>query len=225
MIPGGDTLGIPLALRPAIEAHLGKSFYTGRDLESRHEASLQPGERSRPGTSAFADSLGSELNVSPVKIDHLIQGYTGGFGLAIMNMASSLVFGKQGAGNGPETKLSGTPVIGSTFQPEDAGAVVDQAYKTMNEISQVAATYKDKLTKDPAAAAAYLNQHADEFNKSGIASTFTRTMSEFAKQRQAILLDKQMTPVEKRAAITNWENRRTAYAQQMADVAKQGARP
>ena len=224
MIPGGDTLGIPLALRPAIEAGLGKSFYTGRDLESRHEQTLQPGERTRPGTSAFADTLGSELGISPIKIDHLIQGYTGGFGAAVMHMASALVFGKQGAENAPEAKLSGMPVIGSTFQPQDAGAIVDEAYKKMTELSEVAATYKDKATKDPAAAAAYRDRYLEEMNKVPVAAAFTHTMSEFNKQRQAVLSG-QMTPVEKRAWLDDWTARRTAYAQQMLNAAQPSARP
>ena len=217
MIPGGDTLGIPLALRPGIEAYMDKSFYTGRDLESKHEQALQPGYRTRQGTSAFADALGEELNVSPIKIDHLIQGYTGGLGLAIMNMASSLVFGKQSTG--PEAKLSGMPVIGSTFQPEDAGGIVEHAYKTMNEISQVQATYKDLLAKDPAKAEAYKNRYAEEFNKAGLASGFTSTMNAMNQQRTAVMASKTMTPAEKRAWLENWQARRTAFAERQLAVA------
>jgi hypothetical protein len=224
MIPGGDTLGIPLALRPAIETGLGKSFYTGRDLESRHEQTLQPGERTRPGTSAFADALGSELGVSPIKIDHLIQGYTGGLGAAVMHMASALALGKQGEDRAPETKLSERPFIGSTFQPKDAGAIVDEAYKQMNELSQVAATYKDKLTKDPAAAAAYRDRYLEEIGKEKVAPAFAQTMSAFNKQRQAVL-NSQMTPVEKRAWLEDWTARRTAYAQQALDAARASAHP
>jgi hypothetical protein len=218
MIPGGDTLGIPLALRPGIEAYLGKSFYTGRDLESKHEQAMQPGYRTRQGTSPFADALGEELDVSPIKIDHLLQGYTGGLGLAIMNMASHLVFGKENTG--PEAKLSGMPVIGSTFQPEDAGGIVEQAYKTMTEISRVQATYKDLLAKDPAKAEAYKNRYAEEFNKAGLASGFTSTMNTMNQQRTAVMASKTMTPAEKRTWLTDWQARRTAFAERQLAVAR-----
>jgi hypothetical protein len=45
LVPGGDTDYVPQILKPAIEVGLGKSFYTGRDLESKHEQSLTPGMR------------------------------------------------------------------------------------------------------------------------------------------------------------------------------------
>jgi hypothetical protein len=218
MIPGGDTLGIPLALRPGIEAYMNKSFFTGRDLESKHEQAMQPGYRTRQGTSPFADALGEELDVSPIKIDHLLQGYTGGLGLAIMNMASHLVFGKENTG--PEAKLSGMPIIGSTFQPEDAGGIVEQAYKTMTDISRVQATYKDLLAKDPAKAEAYKNRYAEEFNKAGLASGFTSTMNSMNQQRTAVMASKTMTPAEKRAWLTDWQARRTAFAERQLAVAR-----
>ena len=137
---------------------------------------------------------------------------------------ATALFGKQGAENAPEAKLSGMPVIGSTFQPQDAGAIVDEAYKKMTELSEVAATYKDKATKDPAAAAAYRDRYLEEMNKVPVAAAFTHTMSEFNKQRQAVLSG-QMTPVEKRAWLDDWTARRTAYAQQMLNAAQPSARP
>lgn len=214
MIPGGDTLGIPQALRPAIEAGIGKSFYTGRDIESKHEQSMQPGTRTRDSTSAFADALGDELNVSPVKIDHLIQGYTGGLGLTMMQVASSLVFGKDRGPAPAESTLSQLPIIGSMFQPKDAGAVVDEAYSVMQEASQVKASYNDLITRGrPDAAAAYLAKNADEFNKAAMAQQFTSTMGQYQKELKAIMASA-ATPEEKRAAIDNLKERRTAYAEQ-----------
>jgi hypothetical protein len=214
MIPGGDTLGIPLALRPAIEAGIGKSFYTGRDIESKHEQSMQPGTRTRDSTSAFADALGNELNVSPVKIDHLIQGYTGGLGLTLMNVASSLVFGKDRGPAPAESLTSQLPIIGSTFQPKDAGAIVDEAYSVMQEASRVKASYNDLITRGrPDAAAAYLAKNAEEFNKATMSQQFTSTMGQFQKQLQAIMISG-ATPEEKRVAIDNLKAQRTAYAEQ-----------
>jgi len=216
MIPGGDTYGIPQALRPGIEVGMGKSFYTGRDLESRHEQSLQAGYRSRPTTSGFADALGQELNVSPIKIDHLIQGYTGSLGLAITQMASSIVFGKQKQEQ-IAPNLSQMPLIGSSFQPQDAGAIVEQTYKVMNDAAQVKATYTDMLNKGRSdAAEAYKNKNADEFNKASMSSRFTSSMSQFTKEMQAIqtqVATGQITPEEGRQKRNDLVARRTAYAQ------------
>jgi hypothetical protein len=91
-------------------------------------------------------------------------------------------------------------------------------------LSQVAATYKDKLTKDPAAAAAYRDRYLEEIGKEKVAPAFAQTMSAFNKQRQDVLNSK-MTPVEKRAWLEDWTARRTAYAQQALDAARASAHP
>ena len=222
MIPGGDTYGIPQALRPGIETATGKSFYTGRDLESRHEQSLQPGYRARPSTSGFADSLGQELNVSPIKIDHLIQGYTGSLGLAITQMASSLVFGKQKQEQ-IAPNLSQMPLVGSSFQPQDAGAILEQTYKVMNDAAQVKATYKDMLDKGRTdAAQAYLNKNSEEFNKAALAPRFTSDMTRFTNATKAIQIQvatRQITPEEGRAKRNALIAQRTADASQFLKLA------
>ena len=96
---------------------------------------------------------------------------------------------------------------------------MEHAYKTMNEISQVQATYKDLLAKDPAKAEAYKNRYAEEFNKAGLASGFTSTMNAMNQQRTAVMASKTMTPAEKRAWLENWQARRTAFAERQLAVA------
>ena len=123
LIPGGDSEYVPQILKPAIEVGLGKSFYTGRDIESKHEQSLVPSERSRDTTSGLAIAMGHSLGLDPIMIDHLINGYTGSLGLAVTQMASSIVFGGQ-PGVQPEKTLSQEPIYGTLFQPKDAGNLV-----------------------------------------------------------------------------------------------------
>jgi len=218
LLPGGDTDYVPQILKPAIEVGLGKSFYTGRDIESKHEQSLTPGMRVRDSTSGFAAELGSALNISPVKIDHLISGYTGSMGLAVAQMASSLVFGPQNP-NEPEKNLSREPIVGTLFQPKDAGNIVEEAYQTMTEAEQVRATVADLLKKNkPDEAKAFLDKNAEAFARGASAGSFNTVMRNYQTQMQAVTVDPNLTPEQKRTRLEELRAKRTEYAEKMQQM-------
>jgi hypothetical protein len=220
LIPGAESYGVPQILAPGIETAMGKSFYTGRDIESRHEQSLVPGMRTREGTSGIAAELGEMLNISPVKIDHLIGGYTGQLGLAVTQMASSMVFGPKMAGPEVAKHWSQEPLIGSTFQPKDAGAVVEDAYQMMTEANQVKATYQDLLKKGKVVEAqAYLNKNAEEYAKSGVSAKFTAGMTQFMNAINATKQRTDLTPEQKMQEIDKIKAQRLAFAEQMKAAA------
>ena len=220
MIPGLETEGIPQILKPSIEAKLGKSFYTGRDIESRHEQTLVPGMRVRDTTSGFAAELGGALNVSPIIIDHLIGGYTGQLGLAVTQMASSLVFGPKMAGAGVAKRLSQEPIVGSLFQPEDAGAVVEDAYQMMTEAEQVKNTANDMVKQGRLAdARAFVEKNAVEWSRSQIATKFTSEMGKIATMMQMIKAAPNLSPEEKLEKIDELKKRRNVLAEQAMQAA------
>jgi hypothetical protein len=216
MIPGGDTEGVPQILRPAIEVGLDKSFYTGRDLESKHEQALAPGMRTRDNTTGLAAALGESLNMSPIKLDHLISGYTGQLGLAVTQMASSLVFGPKMAGPEAAKHLSQMSLVGSTFQPKDAGAITEDAYQMMTEANQVKATVQDLLKKGKVAEAQmYLNKNAEEYAKASISTQFTSAMKQVTDAMTAVKASTTMTPEQKLAKLDELKAKRTELSEKV----------
>lgn len=75
-----DLVPIPTIARPLIENAVNYSFLRGRPIESRSLEDVAPEFRQQPGTSEVAKGLGRMLGVSPVKLDNLLYGYTGGLG-------------------------------------------------------------------------------------------------------------------------------------------------
>jgi len=68
----------PQILKPITGVVTGKRFYPRvTPLESVGMQGVRPGERFTETTSMFAKKLGQELDISPVKIDFLIEGYMG----------------------------------------------------------------------------------------------------------------------------------------------------
>jgi hypothetical protein len=198
-IPGGSSYGVPQAVRPGIEGVLGKSFYTGRDILSRHEQEMMPAEQYRDNTSEIAKIIGKGADVSPIMLEHLVQGYTGTLGLAFLQ-AVSLPFSK----TGPEAavkRLSDMPVIGGSFQPNDAGGIINDMYNHMQDAKKVEATYKEMVGQGRQAEAnELLQKHSNEMMQSQMADWFTSQMTSITQAERAIKAS-DMTPTEKRKEL------------------------
>jgi hypothetical protein len=120
-------------------------------------------------------------------IDHVLQGYTGSMGTAVMSIASSLVFDKQQPEGTAAKHGSQMPIISSVFQPEDAGNIVNQAYGRMQEIKEVKNQYNNLKESGRAQEAnAYAEKMSTELAMAGNASQFDAGMKQYARQMQAI---------------------------------------
>lgn len=228
-IPGYSTYGIPQALRPAIEAVANYSFYTGRSLESRQEGTLVPGMRTRPNTSGLVDAIGEQLNISPIRLQQLISGYTGTLGLAVTQIAG-MPF-KDGA-EMATARTSQMPLTGTFFQPMDAGGVLNQAYEVMQEAKQVRATYDNLLNKGrPDEARAFLERNATAFARASMADNFEGVQNKLTQQMRAVQ-NSDLSPDKKRELLDKLQKVKTDQAAAILRVATQvdstihqGARP
>lgn len=200
LIPGGSSYGIPQAIKPLVEVGLGKSFYTGRDLESAHEQMLVAGKRSRDNTTDFAKTVGSMLNISPIKIDSLIQGYLSGTGLALVDALSFAIPTPQN----PERaalRASEYRIVGGLFQPKDAGGIINATYERMQEAEQVKNTFDDMNKKGRTKEAEqFLKDNLEQFAESSLATNFKQVMSKLTQAEGAIRASN-MTPDEKRKEL------------------------
>lgn len=213
-IPGGSSYGIPQAMRPAIEAGLGKSFYTGRDIMSAHEQKLLPEAQFRENTSQIAKTVGAAAGVSPIVLEQLVQGYTGSMGLAFLQ-AVSMPFGKSDSPEKAFKRLSEMPVIGTAFQPNDAGGIINMAYDRMKEFSEVKSTVDDLLERgEKAKAMELINTKANQYAAGEIAHEFTSTMGELTQYERAIRASN-LTPEQKRQQLDEIRKVKIRYAETM----------
>ena len=199
IIPGGTSWAIPQAVKPLIEVGLGKSFYTGQDLETAKEQRLDPGMRYRDNTSEAAKFVGQMLNISPIKMEALINGYTGTMGLALLQALNFAM-----PATGPEAafkRLSEQPVIGPLFQPTDAGGIINATYDRVEEINRAKASYEKLLAENqPAQAQAYLKEHITELSLASVAGSFSKQMGELTKYEAEIKASNR-TPEKKREEL------------------------
>lgn len=98
----------PQAIKPLLELGYNENTFTGRPIEDQSMQRLSPSLRARPETTRLAeassrgiesalDTVGAGNSaLSPVQIDHLIQGYLGAVGSTAIGMADTFWRGAQG---------------------------------------------------------------------------------------------------------------------------------
>jgi hypothetical protein len=210
-IPGGSSYGIPQALRPAIEAGLGKSFYTGRDILSAHEKQLLPEDQFRANTTEAAKLVGKVAGVSPIVLEQLVQGYTGTMGLAFLQAVSTGVPKREGP-EGAYKRLSEMPVVGGAFQPNDAGAIINRVYDRMGQYKQVEASVNEAINKgDRARAMELINTRGNEYVAAEVADMYTSTMKDLTQMEQAIRASN-MTPEVQRKKLDDVRQAKIQFA-------------
>ncbi len=147
---------IPQIAKPAIEMAANRSFFTGRSIESPylHISDLSPAKRKRVWTSETAIQVAKGLDrvnwdkvkLSPIQIEHLVQGYFGWAGATILTGIDMLVTRPlTDSPTQPPTKLSEYPVIKRfmTTLPLRNTKNTSGFYDTLNEINNVYTDIRD----------------------------------------------------------------------------------
>lgn len=123
---------IPTAVRPPVEAAVNRNFYTGYDIIPDYKKSFPAGYQDSSYTSPLFRAIGQKLNISPAKLQHLVEGY--GTGLARIAEMSSQPFISDAfktAKNEQGAQINRTPlvrrILGGQTRSEEEQAQVDES--------------------------------------------------------------------------------------------------
>ncbi len=87
-ILGGD---ISLqAIKPLFEAITNRNSFTNSEIVPYYKLKREAGYQSSPQTNELARLIGEAINVSPTKIEHVLNGYTGTLGGYVLDIVDSL---------------------------------------------------------------------------------------------------------------------------------------
>jgi hypothetical protein len=220
-----NPFGLPQAVKPVAEVVLGKSFFSG-DIESTREKQLLPSERYRDNTTELAKLIGAvtasktvkditgKEGVTPIELDYLIRGYTGGLGIAIVQLANPLLNTEMKADVAkPSLKLSKTPFIGGLFQPVEGRGTLDEAYDMMTQVNQTKATYNRLVEKgERAEARAFAQENADKLALASTSGQVFKFLGELAKQERMVRADPRLTTEQKDARLEKLDQQKVNYA-------------
>jgi hypothetical protein len=218
-------LSLPQAVKPLTEAILGKSFYSG-DIESVREKDVLATQRYRDNSTELAKTIGAvtgNVGLSPITIDYLIRGYTGGLGIALVQLANPILASDTKAEVAePTTKISKQPFIGGLFQPVEGRGTLDEAYDRMNEIKQVKGTFNDLVEKGKRAEAmAFAQEYSDKLAAASVSGSVQKRLGELAKLERQIKSSPNLTTEQKDVRLAQLDKLKTATATQFLSITAQ----
>ena len=82
---------LPQAIKPFVETETNFSLFTRRPIVGQGLEGVAPEFQIGPGTSSLAAFVGSNLGMSPMKVDHLIGGYTGTMGMYMVSALDGIM--------------------------------------------------------------------------------------------------------------------------------------
>jgi len=140
------------AIAPIVEASLNHNFFTGRSIVPYYiDQKITGGLQDSAGTTEMGKYIGQALNISPMKVDHVMFGYTGTIGGYVLNLAdrgfkTEFVQG-EGTPLPPSKSLYEFPLWRRFFGQKEGGGLREDAYQLYDEVSTVLNTI-NRLKKD-----------------------------------------------------------------------------
>jgi hypothetical protein len=134
---------IPQVVLPLVEATTNYSYFTMRPIVSAGTEGIRPGLQVGSNTTQIAETVGKAINVSPIMIDHVIQGYTGTMGMYLVNAVDS-IFDAMSDKQKPSLRIEQYPILkrfmidseakGSVSAYFDLKKAVDETVRTVNAL-------------------------------------------------------------------------------------------
>ena len=212
---------IPAAPKPILEAFYGETAFG--PIESEREKKLEAAQRFRPQTTEVAKAIGGvtgAIGVSPLMIEHLVRGYTGGLGVSLMSVLNPLLRSSE-EGEKASAGAAKLPFIGGLFQTAEGRFNIDRAYERMDKIVQIQETYKDLVRRGQLdRAKAYAAENAGLLTAAGAAGSFRQRMGAYFAQERMILANPKLTQEQKDTAIEKLKQAENLYAKSFFAMAE-----
>jgi hypothetical protein len=199
-VPLSPAAYLPQTMKPILEAMTNYNFFTQREIVGLGMKDVDPEFQVGPGTSALAQFIG-KLGLSPLKVDHVIKGYTGTMGMYAIDTIDT-VMDQFGDSPKPAKRFEQMPVIKRfAVDPEARGSVtayfdlkhtIDTTVRTMNLL--------EKSSK-PEEYADYVQNNAGVLAVKDYVSDMDKTMTQIREMRR-LIQNGPMASTEKRDALT-----------------------
>lgn len=192
---------IPQTFLPLEEARTNYSFFTGRPIVGQGMEGVAPEFQVGPSTTKIAQSIGNSLGVSPMKVDHVIQGYTGTMGMYLVDAIDSILSSND-ASPKADKRFEQMPIIKRFAVDKAAKGTVSAYYDLKNSVDEVVRTVNLlERTGKIEDIEAYMTKNAPMF----AAQDYVKAIeSEMKSLREALVQvrSSDMTGAEKKDAIS-----------------------
>lgn len=230
IIPQGQAMGqiavalAPTVIAPLLEAGMNYDAFRDTKIVRPWDLNLDPELQYNQWSSETAKKLGKVMGIAPLKIDHIIYGYTAGSGRSVVSAVDDQLrrVGLAPPDAAPANHLAQKPVIG-TFLDDGAKGFSSQhiqdLYDAAEEIERLEGSVKQYVKKgDRARAIERVQDDRDQpwFDRRSQVKAAAAAFRELAPAIKAIyaLPPDKMSPEEKRRRLDAIADRMDAIALQ-----------
>jgi hypothetical protein len=193
---------IPQTFKPIIEAATNYNFFTMRPIVGQGMQEVEPKFQVGPGTSKTAEYIGGLLNLSPLKVDQLIKGYTGTIGGYVTDVVDSMANEFSDVPKASK-RFEQLPVVKRFALDPEARGSVTQFYELQRSVDTVVRTMSLlEKTARPEEYAEYLQKNIGVLAVKDYVRDIEKSMKELRDMRRFINSTK-MDADEKRDIMTD----------------------
>jgi hypothetical protein len=210
---------IPQTVKPILEASFNFNTFTWRPIVSEGMKDIAPEFQVGPGTSLVAKQIAQALDLSPIKVDHIIKGYTGTMGMYGIDTID-MVLDQFGDSPKATKRFEQLPVIKRFALDKEARGSVTQYYELKDAVDTVVRTINFlEKTGESEAYVEYLTKNQGTLAFKGYIQDTEKTMKSLRDMRTAIRTS-QMGGDEKRDALLEISKAESAITSEIQTIKK-----
>jgi hypothetical protein len=210
---------IPQTVKPVLEAAWNYNSFTGRVIVGAGMEGRSPEFQVGPSTSEVAKRLGSALGLSPLKVDHVLQGYTGTIGMYLVQMTDSILSANDNSPNASK-RFEQLPIIKRFAVDPEARGNITQFYALKNATDEAVTTlnYLER-SGDAEAYAKYLEENIGLLANADYVNSIEKQMKGYREMR-SVVQAAEMSGDEKRDILTDIGRAENALNENIKEVKK-----
>jgi hypothetical protein len=212
-------VGMPQLFKPVIEERFNMSTFRGQRIVPDYMTKLKPSEQYKEYTSESMRAIGKQLNISPIKLEHYVNGYFSTLGMMVLTPVDAVV---RAAGGYPARPAGGPNpfLFGVVNKKYSSNKYVDRFYDFYGEVDTAYRTVRHLAkTGQMEEAKAFARDNADLLSGSLRKGTneIRGYLSDVNKKIKMVQRDKTMKPKEKREIIDMLNNRKKQVTKALFD--------
>jgi hypothetical protein len=210
---------IPQTIKPVLEAYVDYNMFTMRPILGQGMKDIEPEYQVGPSTSNFATVLAQSLGLSPMKVDHIIKGYTGTIGMYAVDTVD-MVLDQFGDSPKPTKRFEQLPVIKRFASDPEARGFVTQYYELKDAVDTTVRTMNLlERTGQYEEYAEYLVKNQGSLAFKDYVRDTEKTMKDLRDMRTSIR-SSSMTGDEKRDALLEISRMESAITSGIQEIKK-----
>ena len=176
------------AVKPIFEVMVNRNSFTNSEIVPYYQSKSDPFMQTRQSTNELARLIGKAMNISPIKIEHVVNGYTGTLGGYVLDIIDVFTRSMTGTPLIPPN-INDIPVLKRLFIDMDkSGGLQQQFYELRSEVERATATLnklKDQKRYDELTA--YREHNKGTFQVKSQVNAINRYMANYRKRRDRLM--------------------------------------